>query len=83
MTEMTRRARRFPAQVESVTVVARIAARVLDESQSGIALSVADPSSLAVGQEVDVVYAGAAMPAVVRRVHDQADGACVVGLQWK
>lgn len=56
---------------------------VLDESYSGIALSLDRRQLLAPGDQVTVYYAGAPMRAEVRHVTPQTDGRDRVGLSWK
>lgn len=83
MSDLPRRSVRFPAQVETVAIIARLKARVVDESQSGLALAVVGPLALSVGQVVEIDYDGSLMKAIVRRIAEQVDGSHVVGMQWK
>jgi hypothetical protein len=83
MFNSSRRNMRFPAQVETAEILSKTTARVLDESLSGISLEVDGPVSLTIGDQVDIDYSGAAMPAIVRRLSKQDDGATLIGFQWK
>lgn len=83
MINSSRRNMRFPAQVETAGILSRTTARVLDESLSGISLEIDGPTSLTVGDQVDIEYSGAAMPAIVRRITEQDDGSSLIGFQWK
>ncbi len=83
MAETKRPAMRFPAQVERAEIIARTTGRVVDESQSGIAIAVIGPLALTIGQVVEIDYDGAAMKAIVRRTEQHADGSWVVGFQWQ
>lgn len=83
MINSSRRNMRFPAQVETAEILSKTTARVLDESLSGISLEVDGPISLTIGDQVDIEYSGAAMPAIVRRVSEQDDGSMLIGFQWK
>lgn len=75
---------RFPAQVEHVRVVGICdAARVVNESHSGIAILVADAAPFVDGATVDIDYNGAPMPAVVRRIQPRDGGDWLVGLEWQ
>lgn len=83
MSDAKRPAIRFPAQIDSAEIVARAKGRVLDESQSGIAIVVDAHFRLVVGQQVEIDYAGAAMKAIVRRVEEHADASRTIGFQWQ
>ncbi len=83
MFNSSRRNMRFPALVETVRINSTTDGRVLDESFSGTALTVEGPVDVIVGEQVDIEYNGADMPAFVRRISEQADGSWVIGCQWK
>jgi hypothetical protein len=83
MPEVKRPALRFPAQIATAEIITRAAGRVVDESQSGIAITVEAQLPLIIGQVVEIDYGGAAMKAIVRRVEDCPNGARTVGCQWQ
>lgn len=78
-----RRATRFPAQVDCVGVKLYLAARVVDESFTGIGIEIREPAAFVVGQIVTIDYNGRPMPAIVRRTEPREDGALLVGLEWQ
>ena len=78
-----RRAKRFPAQVDCVGVKLYLAARVVDESFTGIGIEIREPAAFVVGQIVTVDYNGRPMPAIVRRTETRDDGALMAGLEWQ
>jgi hypothetical protein len=83
MINSSRRNIRFPAQVDTVEIISRTPARVVDESLSGIALVLDQSLAAVIGDEVNIDYGGGAMPAIIRRVNEQDDGSWLIGLQWK
>jgi hypothetical protein len=79
-----RRAMRFPAQVASVRVLGICdAALILNESHTGIAIVVDNATPFVLDQCVSVDYEGAPLPAVVRRIAPQENGAHLIGLEWR
>lgn len=78
-----RRHRRFLDDVEEVEVCLKYKAKVRDESQSGISIEFSEPLPLRENQEVELVYKGHPMTALVRRSQVEPRGVYVVGLEWK
>jgi hypothetical protein len=82
-----RRATRFHKEPETEFAVLWIVpgepilAEVHDESLGGLGLVVDDGIPLAVGDVVDVVYAGDLLKSVVRHIQEPVDGRRLVGIE--
>ena len=79
----SRRHRRFLDDVQEVEVNLTFNAKVVDESRSGIAISMKENLCLEIGQEISLIYSGAPMPAVVKNLQQDPDGNWQIGLEWK
>ncbi len=80
-----RRWGRFDAdesQVELLTETGPRQGVIVDESYGGIGLLLDDVQGLTVGQNVQVVYYGAPVNAIIRRILDEFEGRCEVGIEW-
>jgi hypothetical protein len=77
---------RVPPQFELVGIRTKsgdtIAARAENVSLGGIGLRLESSVGIAAGDEVDVVYLYAALPAVVRYIEPQTDDTAIAGLEW-
>lgn len=86
VTEDRRQWRRFLGEAVDVRLAQDMGeplpAEMLDESFGGIGLLLDDAQPLAVGQELDVLYNGTPIRAVVRYVGLSENGRHRVGLEW-
>lgn len=78
-----RRSLRFLSDVREVTVLSPVTAHVLNESLGGIGLSFAHDCNYQPGQEIQMMYKGCLVVAIVRWSRLDEDGCYQVGLEWK
>lgn len=78
--------KRLPPKFERVVVRTKdgknLDAQVENVSKGGIGLLMASGNDFQVDDAVDVIYLYAAMPATVRHIKPDGEGAFLVGLQW-